>query len=403
MNRRVLLLYISTITSLTTIFFTSCSSVVNSCKYDTDCKGDKVCRDGVCVGLYENLDIIHIIDIESDIKDISINDGEGYDSRDIILNRDEESVDIISIDNLEDIALIDITCPSSCDYEGKRFCKDNGYIECKRLDKEDRCLSEVYTACNPGESCRNGACGIDECTEGDRSCIDTGNFQICERDEFGFLRYSVKNCDIGTFCEKRICCPADMVEADGFCIDKYEAIVSDSPECNGVIYGQSSDNYPQEFPDDVSLPNNPPSIQLFSCSKVGLLPSRFITYNQAKTVCQLSGKRLCTKEEYISACKGGREEYNYPYGTSWQPYCNDNLFGDIKNCGAMSQCVSAIGAFDMSGNAEEWVEEVNGTYSAMGGKVSCGGNIGKKCSMCSTEAVYNANTENNSLGFRCCR
>jgi hypothetical protein len=289
MNYRVFILSVVPIFCSVFLFF-SCSSEVNSCKYDTDCKGDKVCKNGVCMGLYENLDIGQIKDVNISAVDIVKEDILFKDNESDI---DEQSglSDVIASEVFDEGELEDVNCPSPCEYEGKRFCKDYGYVECK-IKGEDECPTEVYFDCQPGEECRNGFCGRDECTEGDRVCENEFEFLICEKDEYGFLKMMKKICDIGTYCQNRLCCPVDMVEADGFCIDKYEAIVSDSPDCSGTIYGRSGDDYPAGFPDDVSLIDNPPSVSLFACSKSGTLPSRYITYLQAKAVCQLTGKRI---------------------------------------------------------------------------------------------------------------
>lgn len=402
MNYRVFIQPVVLLYSLVIPFF-SCSSEVNSCKYDTDCKGDKVCKNGVCVGLYENLDIGQIKDVDISAGDIVKEDILFKDNESDIDEHSELS-DVIGSEVYDEEGLKDVNCPSPCEYEGKRFCRDKGYVECK-INGEDECPTEVYIECQSDEECRNGFCGKDECTEGDRVCENESEFLICQIDENGFLKMIKKNCDIGTFCQNKLCCPADMVEANGFCIDKYEAIVSDSPACIGAIYGQSGDNYPAGFPDNVSLIDNPPSISLFACSKSGTLPSRYITYLQASAVCQLSGKRLCTEKEYIIACTGNNPNYKYPYGPSYvQSRCN--VYGFLKkptNCGEYAQCVSTCGTYDMSGNVEEWVESdiSDNKAFAMGGYAGCLPN--DSCSMCTAKIEKNITASNEYLGFRCCK
>jgi len=384
---------------LTAIFFISCSSELKPCKSDMDCKGDRVCRNGLCVGLYENVDTgLITADAVSDIAN---------DTRDA-----EELADYFQQDTYQDTdshedssELTDTdTCIPDCDEEGKRICQGDGYTECTNINSEQKCLKWVYIPCKAGLECRNGFCGQDECTKGERTCKDGQTYTICQEDQNGFLKNTELKCDAGTICLKKLCCPLDMVEADGFCIDIYEAIVSSAPDCSLKIIGQSGDNYPTGFPDDVDLEKNPPSAILYTCSRAGVLPSRFITYNQAKAVCLLSGKRLCTKDEFILACTGGHSDYYYPYGAQWLQNCNDYSSLPIaRETGSMAKCVSDFGVYDLSGNVEEWVEEENGTYSAMGGKAACRNTIGAKCSMCSFSVNYKNNFTDTLLGFRCCK
>jgi len=385
--------------------FTGCSNEITNCKYDTDCKGDKVCRNSKCVGLYENIDVEYTdvkdtkdtTDIFIDITDISdtIDSGELFDD----ISFDSE-IDVFTTDNAD--------CISTCTEEGKRECIEGGYSICLNVSDSGVCLKEIIRECQPDEECRNGYCGKDECTEGDRSCIDSTSYTICERDTNGFLKYLNKICDIGTICQKSLCCPANMVEVKGFCMDIYEAIVSDKPDCSGNIYGQGGDNYPEGFPDNVDEANNPPSTLLFSCSMKNVLPSRFLTYMQARTVCHLSGKRLCTENEFILSCNGGNTNYKYPYGEEYQlSYCNDYpLHNVVEKSGNYSHCVSTFGVYDLSGNVEEWIysdADKDNMYT-MGGMVGCcpyGG--GCTCSTCISKSAYNSSYISSKTGFRCCK
>ncbi len=402
---------------ISTLFlFLFCNSGLSNCKYDTDCKGDKVCRNGQCVGLYENLDISTIQDTDNAYdsgKDIiQIGDNNIQDMEDILDYddlSDNEADDInaetdTELEETQDIFSDIVECPSPCEYEGKRYCETNGYVECKMLG--GTCPEPVYKECGGLSVCRNGFCGTDECTPEDNTCLDSNNYSVCEIDEYGFYHLKQKKCEIGTTCYRKLCCPYDMVEADGFCIDRYEAIVSDVPSCSGNIYGQSGDNYPAAFPDDVDLEKNPPSVNLYTCSISSVLPSVFITFYQAKTVCKISGKRLCTETEYTIACTGGINTYKYPYGTSWiNGRCNDSGFiTEPSKTGSLSKCVSQYGAYDMSGNVEEWVEpeQSSDNPEAMGGMVGCRlGNA--SCSMCFATNKYPPKTTAINLGFRCCK
>jgi len=340
-----------------------CESSLNTCKYDTDCKGDKVCRNGQCVGIYENLDISISSDINSDTnsKDTSeFQDGEVGDTMDIKVEDGEGDA---GYDDTADNS--DVNCPSPCEVEGKRYCRDStGYIECKKLYTGEECPEEIFTLCEPGTECRNGLCDRDECNEGETSCTSNNTISVCQKDSNGFLKYKEMPCNTGTVCNKKLCCPV---------------------------------------PDEVDIETNPPQTPLYACSIASVLPSRFITYYQAKAVCLISGKRLCTEVEYISGCTGDNQKYKYPYGTDWQMnICNDYIFSkDVSQTGKYPSCKSTYGTYDMSGNVEEWIqsETNNDVYYAMGGKAG----IGATNSTCQSKVSKSPTATNNLLGFRCCK
>lgn len=98
----------------------------------------------------------------------------------------------------------------------------------------------------------------------------------------------------------------------------------------------------------------------------------------ADTLCASSGKRVCTKHEWQSAC--GEK---YPYGDKFDPTaCNtEKKFRDFDAAkianydekelkrldqsspsGSYTKCRSPSGAYDMVGNGEEWVTCPEGKY-----------------------------------------
>src|ERR1700748_2242389 len=163
-------------------------------------------------------------------------------------------------------------------------------------------------------------------------------------------------------------CPNDMVAAENkkFCIDRYE------------------------FP-----------------NKKGEKPFTFASgikegtedLLDAEGLCAKEGKRVCTRNEWVHACEGS-EKIKYSYGNSYNPEtCNTEKHWkavnynkvakkDKKHLEALNQaepsgnrnkCASPIGAYDMVGNAEEWVKCDSGKfgwclvggYWATGQKPSC--------------------------------
>lgn len=98
------------------------------------------------------------------------------------------------------------------------------------------------------------------------------------------------------------------------------------------------------------------------------------------TLCRSVGKRVCEREEWVSACAHGEK---FPYGDKYVPgACNDGrawkqvdeakvAHRDPKELarldgsepgGSRPECRSPSGAFDMVGNVEEWVRCREGEY-----------------------------------------
>src|SRR5205823_1325318 len=57
----------------------------------------------------------------------------------------------------------------------------------------------------------------------------------------------------------------------------------------------------------------------------GVFPQGYISNEQAAAACAASGKRLCTFDEWTSACRGRpAHDYVYPYGEEYEAgACNE--------------------------------------------------------------------------------
>jgi hypothetical protein len=150
-------------------------------------------------------------------------------------------------------------------------------------------------------------------------------------------------------------CPTDMVSATkGTCIDKYEwrGLGVDYPSKPLLALSGLPEPYGSPYTDDL------------------------------EGICRSQGKRACTLREWVAACRGPGGT-KYPYGatydatacntaTGWRAYDEQKVFRrDARElerldqsviAGSMPRCVSAAGAFDMIGNAEEWVRCDQGKY-----------------------------------------
>lgn len=190
-------------------------------------------------------------------------------------------------------------------------------------------------------------------------------------------------------------CPSDMVRAnDKLCIDKYEW-----PNKKGAkpLVGASG------------LPEHKNSKEIWD----------------AKTLCESVGKRVCEADEWITSCLGPNKS-KYPWGnnkpkniyTAAQP-CNFDKIWKIPNerlvlirdpyemnrlnqselSGHRKACISASGAFDMVGNAEEWVIHPKDS------KRMClaGGHWTSLKSCDDLICVHWARWHYYTTGFRCCK
>lgn len=185
-------------------------------------------------------------------------------------------------------------------------------------------------------------------------------------------------------------CPADMVRVHDFCVDRYEA-----PNLRG---------------------HNPLVMQ---------------SATDADAWCQSHRKRLCTEDEWIGACEGD-DHRQYPYGDTFENgRCNDDRTWKTVDeatlarwpapeaqahaqdlyqatpSGSKRQCVSEAGAYDMTGNVEEWVvrtrEHVNDWPYILTGCYWAGCYGGNKPTCHSTNSAHGPLFRFYETGFRCCK
>lgn len=126
----------------------------------------------------------------------------------------------------------------------------------------------------------------------------------------------------------------------------------------------------------------------------GRMPEVRVSWFDAQRLCQQQDKRLCALSEWRSAC-GSR----YPYGNSFDPNrCNtadeDGFERTLAAAGASPECRSPSGAYDMSGNVHEWVQE----QRVAGGSYNSDGDIAS-CRYSSPKAAGSSDPD---VGFRCC-
>lgn len=246
-------------------------------------------------------------------------------------------------------------------------------------------------------------------------------------------------------------CPEEMVLVAGrFCVDRYEvtlvdrsSLVSLSPhypptELAARLHATWSK--PRKDPVGrlglLALPELPelPGVQVSGSAEptarsvAGVLPQGYLSRSTAESACQNAGKRLCTEDEWLTACRGERHT-NFPYGDSYREgRCNVRrsshparlLHGDasknhldprlgltadhegplLKKTGESAECRSVWGddaIYDMVGNIDEWVMSPRPTF--LGGFFSRATTAGCMARIASHESTY----FDYSLGTRCCK
>ena len=141
------------------------------------------------------------------------------------------------------------------------------------------------------------------------------------------------------------------------------------------------------------------------------------SWTEAEEACKKSGKRLCTEEEWISACSGTAAVDNnnnthfddddvegamYPYGQFYEAgKCvdqEDKYKGKFVKTGSKAQCRTPSGLFDMAGNIGEWSGTTKETAGLMGGH----NNSGESARCTQRSSTIGVGSRNQTTGFRCC-
>jgi formylglycine-generating enzyme required for sulfatase activity len=138
-------------------------------------------------------------------------------------------------------------------------------------------------------------------------------------------------------------------------------------------------------------------------NRAGEVPRALVSWIEAQALCKKSGKRLCTFAEWQLAC-GGPGHWKYPYGNTFRKgTCRDGLdrfTAGPAASGSLGSCVSAYGAFDMTGNLSEWVADdagegfktfVGGSFASDPQEASCTASLGNL-----------SDSKSRHIGFRCC-
>lgn len=148
------------------------------------------------------------------------------------------------------------------------------------------------------------------------------------------------------------------------------------------------------------------------------VPALATSWFEARDACAAAGKRLCTEQEWVSACQGAAavddngdgafaddmiEGTSYPYGDFHEAgRCWDGREGDAFRpvyTGEMPGCVSADGVYDLTGNLEEWVGVSPEVAVLVGGAFDTADDHAR-CYR--RNSSFGAGYASHRTGFRCC-
>jgi sulfatase modifying factor 1 len=212
-------------------------------------------------------------------------------------------------------------------------------------------------------------------------------------------------------------CPAGMSSILGkFCIDKYEASTVEV-----LAGGKTRAHSPYDSVE---------GLKVKAVTKKGVKPQAYISRDEASLACEAAGKRLCSDEEWMTACKG-KHPTQYPYGDEHKEgYCNDSgvssfnhyygsantepsqeayswanmndprlnqLQGTLAPTGKFKKCKNGFDVYDMVGNLHEWTR----SSTFRGGYYLDTHINGDGCDYRTT--AHAAKYHDYSTGFRCCK
>jgi formylglycine-generating enzyme len=244
-------------------------------------------------------------------------------------------------------------------------------------------------------------------------------------------------------------CPSEMVMVAHVCVDRYEAHFVDKasgqalspfyppePRLLQVAYDYWSVAAARTGPAgarSVPLPPIPRvewgAFEPKAVSRKGVLPQGYLSWPVAKRACENAGKRLCSEQEWVRACRSGQST-KHPYGDHFEAgRCNVfrnihpayELHGNsslghldprlhlvseegksplLLPTGSLPGCVSVHhgeAIHDMVGNLDEWIADEEGTF--VGGFYSRATREGCAAKIDNHAPIYT----DYSLGVRCCK
>lgn len=244
-------------------------------------------------------------------------------------------------------------------------------------------------------------------------------------------------------------CPSEMVRVEGFCIDRWEVSAIDRntgerlspfypplPKLLSMVRDfwllerfRVGTQEARALPlPELSAWQRTHAFEPKAVSRARSVPQGYLSFYTAKKACENAGKRLCTHDEWLTACKGSAAR-RFPYGDAYRHgVCNVyrpihpafalhasaslghldprlNLVVDgasgplLRVTGEAAQCASVWGddrIYDMVGNLDEWVDGEKPSFA--GGFFSRSTTQGCEARVMSHGPTY----FDYSTGTRCC-
>jgi Sulfatase-modifying factor enzyme 1 len=158
---------------------------------------------------------------------------------------------------------------------------------------------------------------------------------------------------------------------------------------------------------------------------VGMKPAVVVSHHDAERACAEEGKRLCGADEWRLACEGAATR-PYATGLTREPsLCNldrrprradpvalaepHDVSVEMERLdqrmpsGALKECVSTFGIFDMTGNVAEWVTDRAADKRKEFPTAIAGGHWGRSPATCrALDHRHDGSYRHHDLGFRCC-
>ncbi len=260
----------------------------------------------------------------------------------------------------------------------------------------------------------------------------------------------------------RVACPVEMARIGSYCIDRWEVSLVDattrqelspyyppSPRLTRFVHEYWSTEAARIGDPRarlVPLPALPPvqtqapsrakgsktkarGVEPLAVSRAGVVPQGYLSYYSAKAACERAGKRLCTEDEWVGACRGPARN-TFPYGPNYvagrcnvyrnqhpafalhqnssvghlDPRLNLVVAGTdgplLGLTGEWAECSATWDdrtVFDMVGNLDEWIDDPNGVF--VGGFYARATRSGCEARIANHAPGY----YDYSLGTRCCR
>jgi hypothetical protein len=130
----------------------------------------------------------------------------------------------------------------------------------------------------------------------------------------------------------------------------------------------------------------------------GSKPLNNVNWAEAAMLCLEKGRRLCSVEEWQTACKGKWNHF-FSYGNSFVTgACNTNSNNTVQSK-SNSRCISSDGVYDLVGNLWEWVNDYrDGEHVIVGGS-----HLQEAASSCELSLPSQIGSKSKTVGFRCCQ